>query len=435
MKRADTEVAAATTSRLDVMNFLNEMSGNFPQAISFGSGRPTERFFDMERWIGLVPAFARHFAAGAGVPPERAMLLLAQYGRTGGVIDDLIARQVGRDEGIECERGQVIVTAGCQEAIELCMGALFQDARDVLLVKSPAYIGITGVAELHGVATAAFSCEDPEDTAGALRATVARLEAEGKRPRALYLVPDFDNPTGAVLSLGQREAVLDYCAGKGITVLEDNPYGMFRYDGERLPTMFGLDRHGCVIYLGTYSKTICPALRIGFALLPKALHGNAAASAALMTRLLQAKSLLTVNTSQVAQAIAGGLLLDQDCSLQELVAPSLALYKSNRDCMLAALDEVLSPLGAGISWNRPEGGFFLTVSLPFTFLGEDANVCARDFGVLAMPLSFFALDNAQDCRLRLAFSNVTHEQIGEGVARLGRYVAHRLAACAQPQQD
>jgi (S)-3,5-dihydroxyphenylglycine transaminase len=436
MKRDLTgETVVAASSRLDVMNFLNEMANKFPIAVSFASGRPAEQFFEIERWLGHFPAFARHYGAANGMSQERAVNMLSQYGRTNGIIDDLIVRQLANDEGICCQRQQIIVTAGCQEAIELCLRALFVEQGDVLLVKSPAYIGITGVAELHGIETAGFSCENVEDSMLVLRDTVERLERAGKRPKALYLVPEFDNPTGTVLSLEQRQDILAFCASKSITILEDNPYGMFRFEGERLPAMYTLDQHGCVIYLGTYSKTICPALRIGFALLPKQLHGDASASAMLMEKMGQVKSLVTVNTSQIAQAIVGGLLLDQDCSLQRLVAPSIARYRQNRDTMLDCLARTFADCNGTVSWNSPEGGFFLTVSLPFEFLGEHADLCAREYGVLAMPLSFFALDKAQDCRLRLAFSNVTNELIEDGIGRLGRYVKQRMMAMAQAGQE
>ncbi|MBJ7311026.1 PLP-dependent aminotransferase family protein [Rugamonas sp. CCM 8940] len=423
-----------SSSRLDVMNFLNEMSGNFPNAISFASGRPTEQFFALAHWMAQFPLFARHFAAAHSLSEEAAVNVLSQYGRTNGIIDDLIAAQVGLDEGIACGREQIIVTAGCQEAIELCLRALFESERDVLLVRSPAYIGITGVAELHGIEVAGLSCA-VDDTLAFLRAAVERLEGEGKRPRALYLVPDFDNPTGAVLSRAARLELIAFCSEKSITVLEDNPYGMFRYEGEPIAPMFALDQAGCVVYLGTYSKTICPALRVGFAIFPKQLGGSAERTQALMHKISQIKSLLTCNTSQVSQAIVGGLLLSENGSLKRLVEGSVDLYRHNRDTMLACLEETFKKWEGRISWNRPQGGFFLTLSLPFKFLGGEAASCARDYGVLAMPLSFFALDEEQDYCLRLAFSNVTPERIEEGIGRLGRFVEQRMATPAERAAD
>lgn len=424
--RSSTPIDESKSSRLEVMNFLNEIQEKFPQAISFCSGRPTDKYFEIERWLSTFTIFAKYFSEQNGMSIQKSTAVLAQYGRTRGVINHLIACQVANDEGIQCDESQVIVTNGCQEAIELSLRAMIKSDTDVLLVKSPAYIGITGAAELHNIALAGFSCEDVAKTFCALEEAVVAVETAGRVVKLLYLVPDFDNPTGVVLSRQQRIDIIEFCAKKKITILEDNPYGMFRYDGEKVPSMYELDSQGCVIYLGTYSKTICPALRIGFAILPTKLHGDKEASLLLMGRLLQIKSLLTVNTSQVSQAIVGGVLLSQDYSLRKLTDANTAFYRSNRDLMLRCMEEIFPLIDSSISWNVPEGGFFLTVALPFPFLEEDAIACANDFKVLAMPLSFFSLDVRQDFHLRLAFSNISPDDIYEGITRLGKFIAARL---------
>jgi (S)-3,5-dihydroxyphenylglycine transaminase len=236
--------------------------------------------------------------------------------------------------------------------------------------------------------------------------------------RAVYLVPEFDNPTGTVISLKERRAVLEACARHGVTILEDNPYGMFRFEGTPTPTFFALDTYGCVIYLGTYSKTICPAVRVGFAIV--------SGRSALLANLSQTKSFVTVNTSQLMQAMVGGFLLDQEGSLRRHVQPAIAHYRLNRDTMLAALEREFADRAGTISWNRPEGGFFLVLRLPSQFAHEQAHVCARDYGVVVMPLSFFAHDDGSDCCVRLAFSNASPAEIEVGVQRFARFVAEQL---------
>ena len=419
--------AAGAGSRLDVMNFLNEMAEMFPKAVSFASGRPAETFFQMDEWLRQVPRFVAHFAEQEGIAPAKAMNRLAQYGRTNGILNSLIAQQVGVDEGIACRAEQVLLTTGCQEAIDLCLTALCQDEDDVVLVRSPTYIGVTGVADLNGIELASFSCDAKQGMGAALAQAVEAVEVRGKRVRVLYMIPDFDNPTGDVLSLQQRVDAIAYCAQKGIVVLEDNPYGMFRYEGERVPTMFSLDRHDCVIYLGTYSKTLCPSLRVGFAILPAALAAGGEGRLSLLDRLSQAKSFATVNTSQITQAIVGGVLLEKGGSLQGHIGPAVAFYRQNRDAMAAALEHCFAGQ-EGVSWNVPEGGFFLTVTLPFRFGMEEAQMCARDYGVLLMPLSFFALDVRQDQMVRLAFSNTDPAAIQEGIERFSQFVKDMIAA-------
>ena len=416
---------AADGSRLDVMNFLNEIASHYPAAVSFASGRPAEQFFRLDDWLHCVPAYVRHEAQQRQCGVAEAFNTLAQYGRTNGIINGLIARQIALDEGIECPAGQILVTGGCQEALDLLLTGLCQHEDDVVLVRSPCYIGLTGVADMNRIELAPFSCADTA-VAATLQQTVAAVEARGKRPRLLYLVPDFDNPTGAVLTRAVREEIIGFCAAKHIVIVEDNPYGMFRYEGERVPTMYALDLHGCVIYLGTYSKTICPALRVGFAAVPARMFGDADAGKVLIDRLSQAKSFVSVNTSQLTQAVVGGLLLSQDGSLSRLAAGPREFYRRNRDLMLTHLAATFADLSGQISWNRPEGGFFLTLTLPFPFRRREAEICASDYGVLVMPLSFFALGTEEDYRVRLAFSNATPELIADGVVRLGRFVRDAL---------
>ena len=419
--------SAAAPSRLDVMNFLNEMAEHFPEAVSFASGRPAGQFFELQRWIDQLPRFAGYFAGTRQAELPSVLSLLAQYGSTNGIINDLVARQVNTDDGMHCSGKQILVTAGCQEAMELCVKLLCQDKKNAILVRSPTYIGITGVAALNGVSIVPFNCNEATPFLTALRIGVAEAEQRGLRPRVLYLVPDFDNPTGDVLSREIRQQTLAFCASKHILILEDNPYGMFRYDGERISSMFSLDSYGCVIYLGTYSKTLCPALRVGFAIVPEHLFGSAAGAARLLAELSQAKSFMTVNTSQIAQAIVGAILLSEECSLQRLVRAPTAHYRENRNTMLAALKGQFGEPGDSMSWNTPAGGFFLTISLPFDFKHREAEICARDYGVLTMPLAFFSFDTLQDRKVRLAFSNVSRTSIATGIERFGAYVKDRIA--------
>jgi (S)-3,5-dihydroxyphenylglycine transaminase len=425
LEKVDMQVR--TDRRLEVMNFLNEVAAEHPQAISFASGRPAEKFFAMDEWLARVPQFVQHFAHARAIDVATAYGLLAQYGRTNGIVNDLIAQQLGKDEGIVCRGSQIIVSAGCQEAIELCVRSLCTAPGDVVLVRSPCYIGITGVADLNRIELVPFTCDEPEQFAHALGEAIAAAQQRGKSPRALYLTPEFDNPTGTVLPRATREQVIAVCAANGIVVLEDNPYGMFRYEGTSNPTMFALDKSGCVIYLGTYSKTLCPALRVGFALVPERLFGDAARASALLAQLSQLKSFVTVNTSQIMQAMLGGVLLAENGSLARMAQPARQHYQDNRDRMLDCLASAFAGQ-ADVRWNTPAGGFFLTVSLPFDFTQHAAEICARDYDVLVMPLAFFALNRDHDRHVRLAFSNVARDSIEAGIDRFARFVKNRLQA-------
>jgi len=407
------------------MNFLNEIAGEYPNAISFASGRPAQQFFSLAHWLAQTDRFISHFAQSCANDFEVASSLIGQYGKTNGIVNELIAQQQLRDEAIACDSSQLIVTAGCQEAMALCAMELCKRPSDVLLVRSPTYIGITGIADLHGIELAPFRSEKDSELLPALAATVEQAERCGKSPRALYLIPEFDNPTGTVLPKAYREQVIAYCARKRIAILEDNPYGAFRFEGTAVPTMYTLDTSGCVIYLGTYSKTLCPAVRVGFILLPRRLFGDERATVDLRERLSRRKSFLTVNTSQIMQAMLGGVLLEERGSLARLIQPAREFYRRNRDLMLTALAAEF-PQGQSIAaWNVPTGGFFLNVWLPFKFLRAEAEICARELGVLTMPVSFFAFDDGHDQCVRLAFSNVDPASIGEGIKRFATFVRMR----------
>ncbi|WP_243412342.1 PLP-dependent aminotransferase family protein [Cognatiluteimonas telluris] len=408
------------------MNFLNEVAADYPLAVSFASGRPAEAFFELDTWLEGIPRYFDHLASRDGRSADEVARLVGQYGRTNGLINDLVAMQLLADDGVRCRAENIVITAGCQEALALCVQALCVQPGDVVLTRNPTYIGITGVATLADVDLVALD-EGAGSVAEAIGRAARTLAAQGRRARALYLIPSFDNPTGATLSQTERLAILDVCQRYRIVVLEDNPYGMFRYEGEAAPSMATLDQHGVVVYLGTYSKTLCPAVRIGCAVVPETLFGDAGASRALLDDLGMRKSFVTVNSSQLNQALVGGVLLAEQCSLERLVAPARHHYRIHRDHLLGRLAAEF-PNGCGVSWNRPEGGFFLTLELPFAFGQEQVSHCAENYQVIPLPMSFLALDGSQDRRVRMAFSNVSEAQIDAGVSRFADFVRETVAA-------
>jgi (S)-3,5-dihydroxyphenylglycine transaminase len=419
------KVVMNLSSQAAVMNFLNEVADEFPSAISLAAGRPTDQFFKRLEPGALIDAFVRYEKyASRGNDPIVTRARLLQYGRTSGIIADLIAQQLSIDEQVNTSAEQIIVTSGCQEALALCFSALCPDPADVVLFCNPTYIGAVGAALATGVAVFPIPNTLPDIVKGIERA-VFQLGQNNRRARALYLIPTFDNPTGRVFGDDQRKAILSLCAELRIVIVEDNPYGMFRYEGQAIRPIAASDKVGSVIYLSTFSKTITPALRVGAVALPETLFGDKRAGMALLRNVIQRKSVLTLNTSQITQSIVGGLLLEQNGSLEQWVKPALAWYKNNRDAMLIHLQSAFAHVHDSIRWNHPPGGFFLSVDLPFQFGADDVVSCASDYGVIVMPMSFFSMDNSQDNRVRLSFSAADTEQIYYGVTSLSRYVSHR----------
>jgi (S)-3,5-dihydroxyphenylglycine transaminase len=412
---------------LEVMNFLNEVVHNYPQAVSFAPGRPAERHFDVERSLGLAPLYVAHRAAQTGSPPLAVWNDLGQYNKTNGIVNDLVARQLELDEGMKVSPASIMITHGCQEAMTVLLLGLFEPGRDVLLVSDPAYIGITGLAAILGIEMIPVATGEEGLAPEAVAAALDAVRRSGKQPRALYDVPDFNNPLGTQMPLAARRALLDLLHREEVLLFEDNPYGMFAYDGEPLPTLKSLDANGVVIYLGSFAKTLYPGLRAGYLVADQEVVGKDGRRTSLAAELSKIKSLTTVTTSPVVQAVVGALLLENGRSLRGLVREKLPFYRGNRDRMLACLERELGGV-EGVRWNRPAGGFFLTVHLPFPFDDECLTTCARDFGVIVCPMSFFSLTAGRESQVRLSFSYVTEGQIEEGIGRFAGFVRERAAA-------
>lgn len=408
------------------MNFLSEVTLDYPDAISFATGSPMESFFGVDNCIRALNRFIDIQASITNTPYLSVINAMGQYNRTNGIINDFIAQHLANDENIIVEPEAVMITSGSQEAMIILMAGLFDPSTDVLLISSPTYIGITGLARILGVQVVAVpSSEDGLDL-NAVSTALQEVVQSGKRPRALYDVPDFNNPLGTSMPITTRYALLKLAKEYDMFIFEDNPYGMFCYDGERLPTLKSLDEDGVVIYLGTFSKTIFPGLRIGYLVGDQLVDGR---HCLLAEELSKIKGFTTVNTSPLLQAMVGGLLLDNNGSLQPLVENKLQFYKENRDRMVARLDEEFNKaeFKGTVRWNRPSGGFFLTMKLPFLFDKQCFQICANKYGILCLPITFFLPEQRPDNRIRLSFSYVTAEQIDEGIRRLGRFVREHLS--------
>lgn len=434
--KAGTKVAVRRSlahPSLGVMNFLNEVVSRYPRAISFAPGRPWEDLFDVEQALGGVGRWVDHRAAEEGRPRGELLADLGQYGRTNGILGEAIARHLQADEGITVAPSSVMVTCGCQEAMAILLMGLFEPGRDALLVSNPTYIGITGLARVLEVDVEPVPCGDeglePERVAEA----AARVRAAGKRPRAIYDIPDFNNPLGTSLPLAARLRLLDLAEEEDLLVFEDNPYRMFAYDRPARPTLKALDPFGRVVYLGSFSKTLFPGLRLGYMVADQAVEGAddpGAGGPTLAEALSPVKSLVTVNTPAPMQAAAGGILVQEGFSLKRLVGEKIPFYRRNRDRMVAALEKSFGERGLldRVRWNVPGGGFFLTLDLPFEF-GEAAvaEAASGEAGVIVCPMSFFSLTPGHEHQVRLSFSYVSGEEIDRGVERLAAFVAERCA--------
>jgi len=304
-------------------------------------------------------------------------------------------------EGIDAHPDDVVVTVGSQQAVDL-VTRIFCDPGDVVICEAPSYVGALGVFR-------SFQCEvvhaemDADGLVpGALRAAIAGVRAAGKTIKFLYTIPNFHNPAGVTLSLPRRAEILDICREEGVLVLEDNPYGLLGFDSEPMRALRADEAEG-VIYLGSFSKTFSPGMRVGWALAPHAVR----------EKLVLAQEAATLCPPAFSQMAVSAYLTQHDWAGQ--IKQMREMYRERRDAMMAALEDFMP---AACTWNTPAGGFFVWVSLP---PGIDAKamlpraVTAR---VAYVPGTAFFADGFGAGSMRLSFCFPTPERIREGVRRL-----------------
>ena len=325
-----------------------------------------------------------------------------QYGSGQG--DPTLREQITdvmRLEGIDAHPDDVVVTVGSQQAVDL-VTRIFCDPGDVVLCEAPSYVGALGVFK-------SFQCDvvHVEMDAGglvpeALRQAIVAVKAAGKPIKFLYTIPNFHNPAGVTQSAKRRLEILDICRENDILVLEDNPYGLLGFDQEPMRAMRADEAEG-VIYLGSFSKTFSPGMRVGWALAPHAVR----------EKLVLAQEAATLCPPSFSQMAVSAYLAKHDWLGQ--IKQMREMYRERRDAMMEALHDFMP---ASCAWNTPAGGFFVWVTLP---PGIDAKamlpraVTAR---VAYVPGTAFFADGFGSSSMRLSFCYPTPERIREGVRRL-----------------
>jgi 2-aminoadipate transaminase len=327
-----------------------------------------------------------------------------QYGGGQGQLSlrETLARLMA-EEDVPADPDDVVVTTGAQQALDL-LGKIFIDPGDVIAVEAPAYVG----------ALTAFGAYEPRflaiatDENGIVVDELERALGRGERPTFVYTVPNFSNPGGVTMSLERRERLVELCRDAGIPILEDNPYGLLRFEGEPLPCLKSMDPEN-VIYLGTVSKTFSPGVRVGWVL----------AEQSVVQRVVLAKEAADLCGSNLSMLITDRWFADEHRwrgTLERLVKT----YRSRRDVMLDALREQF-PVDA--SWTEPGGGFYVWVTLPDWMDAKALLAAAVERRVAYVPGVAFYADGRGTNQLRLAFCYPTEDRIVEGIARLGALFA------------
>ena len=321
-----------------------------------------------------------------------------QYGATQGVPE--LRQAVAERYGVPVERVQI--TSSSQQGIDVCTRVLVNPG-DVILTSSPSYLGALQSfrsyrADIRGVAHK----EDPAEFRAAYIDVLEQVKAEGKQVKFLYMIPDFQNPSGESLTLEERRMLTGLADEYDFLIVEDSPYRELRYEGEHIPTMYSLspDR---VIHLGSFSKIFAPGFRLGWAI----------AHPEILDKIYVCKQSLDLCPPIMDQYVAAEFL--SSGRLDENLARSIELYKGKRDLLLNLLEEHMPD---GVKWTHPEGGLFLFLTMPEGFDAVKFYDTALDAGVAYVAGEFFHPDGSGRNTMRLNFSFMTHERIKEGIKLL-----------------
>jgi 2-aminoadipate transaminase len=311
-------------------------------------------------------------------------------------------------EGIRANVDDVVVTTGSQHALEL-VTKLFINPGDVVLAEGPSYVTAMVVFRSFQAQVEHVEMDEHGLVPEALRQRIAALKAEGKRMKFLYTIPTFSNPAGVTLTWERRLEILEIARSNNILVLEDNPYGLLYFDGAPPHAMRSVEEDG-VIYLGTFSKTLAPGFRVGWALAPHAIR----------EKLILANEAAILSPSSFTQMIVSDYLSNADWRGQ--INTFRDVYKERRDAMLRALDDYLPDL----SWTNPTGGFYVWLTLPENLDSKSMLPRAVKELVAYTPGTAFYADGSGRNKMRLAFCYPTPSYIREGIRRLSTVINGEL---------
>ncbi|KWV31876.1 aminotransferase-like domain-containing protein [Micromonospora rifamycinica] len=410
---------------LGSIGFLNEVMGRFPDAISFAPGAPHPDFLteiDIQRY---TERFLTHLR-DEGRTPAQAQRLLYEYGPGRGIINGIVGDALARDHGIDVDPDAIVITVGAQEGMLLVLRALFRSDRDVLAVVDPCFVGMTGAARLLDIERLAIGETPAGIDLDALATACRQARRAGRRIRACYVAPDFSNPGGSRMTLAARRELLALAAREDFFVLEDDAYAFTAPSDEHLPPLKALDEGGRVIHIGTFAKVAFPGARVGYVLADQRVGDG---GKVLADELATIKTMVTVNTSPLCQAVIGGMLLEHGRSLLELSRRKSELYRRNLHHLVTALDAHLGDARSDrLAWNRPHGGFFVRMRLPVPVTVDLLERSASKYGVLWTPMAQFYLGGGGERQLRLSCSYLDPDQIDTGVRRLAAFVKEEVRA-------
>ena len=369
-----------------------------PEVVSLAGGMPCLTALPMETVADTVSHMLRtqgltalQYGSGQGDPTLREQIL-----------------EVMAQEGISAHADEVVVTTGSQQALDL-VTRIFIDPGDVVLAEAPSYVGALGVFAAYQAEVAHVASDDNGLVPQALEERILGLKAAGKRIKFLYTVPNFHNPAGTTMSLERRPQIVEICHRHAILVLEDNPYGLLGFDREPYDALRTLTDDG-VVYLGSFSKTFAPGLRVGWALAPHAVR----------EKLVLASESAILCPSAYSQMTVSTYLATSDWMAQIKVYREL--YRERRDAMIESLGALLPQA----TWTHPDGGFYVWVTLPEGLNAKAMLPRAVTERVAYVPGTAFFADGTGQRNVRLSYCYPDPDRIREGVRRFAAVVQSEL---------
>ncbi|MEJ7817449.1 MAG: PLP-dependent aminotransferase family protein [Thermoleophilaceae bacterium] len=371
-----------------------------PEVISLAGGLPDTSTFPPETLAAITARIAQESSAKA-----------LQYGPTDGLPEtkECIA-EVMRAEGMRVDTGDVVVTTGGQQVIDLVVKTLI-DPGDVVIAEGPTYPGAVPTFNAYQADVVQIDMDSEGMRVDLLEETIDALEREGRRLKFIYTVPTFQNPAGATMSLARRKRLVEIANERELLVLEDNPYGLLRYEGEPLPPLYRLDGGVYVMYLGTFSKILSPGIRLGWVVAPPPV----------LEKINVGKQGADLCTSTLSQLMVQAYFERGDW--QEYVQALTGVYRPRRDAMLEALGEFF-PREA--EWTRPDGGMFVWATLPDYIDTTDLLARALRDNVAFVPGQGAFLDGRGRSSMRLNFSASGEDRIREGIRRIGQVIDEQM---------
>jgi 2-aminoadipate transaminase len=371
-----------------------------PEVISLAGGLPDTSTFPPESFAAQMTRIAQESSAQA-----------LQYGPTEGFAETRnCIREVMAAEGMDPDPDDIIVTTGGQQAIDLVTKTLV-DPGDVVIAEAPTYPGAVPVFCSYEAETLQVEVDDEGMRIDELERLLERLASDGRKPKFIYSVPTFQNPAGVTMSAERRQRLVELARERELLVVEDNPYGLLRYEGEADEPLYKLDGGDYVLYLGTFSKILSPGIRLGWLCAPPPV----------MEKVVLGKQAADLCTSTLTQYFVREYFAED--RWQAYIGELCDVYRARRDAMLDALERFFPPAA---TWSRPQGGLFLWATLPEYIDTTDLLAKALRENVAFVPGAAAYADGRGGSSMRLNFSGSDEDEIREGVRRIGAVIEEQV---------